>query len=109
MKEIPNISESLNKILSTKGKIVCSDTTDKIETSDVEEYEDELEVNNDIDEIVNESSNNKFKMKTLRRKKLSELQKIAADYNISLNKVKEGKLKNKTKVELCKEIVSKQY
>ena len=66
-------------------------------------------MNIDLDEIVNESSNHKIKMKTLKRKKLAELQNIAANYGISLNKVKEGKLKNKTKTELCKEIVSKQY
>ena len=100
-----DISESLNQILINKEVITCTDS-DKDETS--ENIED-LEVNIDLDEIVNESSNNKLKMKTLKRKKLAELQKIASDYGISLNKVKEGKLKNKTKNELCKEIVSKQY
>ena len=103
MNEIPIITDSLNKILSTKKEIICTDTSDK------DSDDEEIDVNIDIDEIVNESSNNKLKMKTLKRKKLAELQKIAAEYNISLNKVKEGKLKNKTKNELCKEIVSKQY
>ena len=106
MNEIPIISDSLKQILSTKKEIICTDTSDKNETS---EDDEELDVNIDIDEIVNESSNNKFKMKTLKRKKLADLQKIASEYGISLNKVKEGKLKNKTKNELCKEIVSKQY
>ena len=105
LNEIPIITDSLNQILNNKKEIVCTDTSEKIETSDNEE----IDVNIDIDEIVNESSNNKLKMKTLRRKKLAELQKIASEYGISLNKVKEGKLKNKTKTELCKEIVSKQY
>lgn len=100
-----DISESLNQILIDKEVITCTDS-DKDETS--ENIED-LEVNIDLDEIVNESSNNKLKMKTLKRKKLAELQKIASEYGISLNKVKEGKLKNKTKNELCKDIVSKQY
>ena len=106
MNEIPIITDSLNQILSTKKEIICTDTSDKNETS---EEDEEIDVNIDIDEIVNESSNNKFKMKTLKRKKLADLQKIASEYGISLNKVKEGKLKNKTKTELCKEIVSKQY
>ena len=103
LNEIPIITDSLNKILSTKQEIICTDTSDK------DSDDEEIDVNIDIDEIVNESSNNKLKMKTLKRKKLAELQKIAAEYNISLNKVKDGKLKNKTKNELCKEIVSKQY
>ena len=106
MNEIPIIADSLNQILSTKKEIICSETTDKNED---ESEDEEIDVNVDIDEIVNESSNNKFKIKTLKRKKLADLQKIASEYGISLNKVKEGKLKNKTKNELCKEIVSKQY
>jgi len=66
------------------------------------------DLNVDIDEIINDSSNTKFKAKTLQRKKLADLQAIAVKFNISLNKVKNGKLKNKTKGELCKEIVLKQ-
>ena len=102
-----DISNSLNKILNDKKEINYSES-ENLETTD-DNNDEELEVNIDLDEIVNESSNNKLKMKTLKRKKLAELQKIAAEYNISLNKIKDGKLKNKTKNELCKEIVSKQY
>ena len=97
-----DINKSLQKILDTKTSI-------DLESNENLEINDDLEVNVDIEEIVNESSNNKFKIKTLKRKKLADLQKIAIDFGISLNKVKSGKLKNKTKNELCKEIVSRQY
>ncbi len=94
MDEIPkiNINESLQKILDEKDNI----------------NNDELNFNVDIDEIVNESSNTNYKLKTLKRKKLADLQAIAVKFQISLNKVHGSKLKNKTKVELCKEIVAKQ-
>ena len=85
-----NISDSLQQILNEK------------EDSD---NNDDLNFNVDIDEIVNESSNTNYKLKTLKRKKLADLQAIAVKFNISLNKVHGNKLKNKTKTELCKEIV----
>jgi hypothetical protein len=88
-----DIGDSLHKILNDKQNL---------------NNNDDLNVNVDIDEIVNESSNANYKLKGLRRKKLADLQAIAVNFNISLNKVDGNKLKNKTKSELCKEIVAKQ-
>lgn len=90
-----DISSSLQQILH--------DVDNNINSTEIAE-----ELNVDIDEIINDSSNTKYKVKTLQRKKLADLQAIAVKFNISLNKVKGGELKNKTKSELCKEIVVKQ-
>ena len=62
----------------------------------------------DIDAIVNEASvEPEFKFNKLRRKKVADIRQIAADLAISLNKVEGDKLKNKTKIELCNDIIAK--
>lgn len=68
-----------------------------------------IDVDIDIDQLVNEESvEPKFQIKKLKRKKIDELRSLASELEISTNKVVDGKLKNKTKKELCNEIIESQ-
>jgi len=70
---------------------------------------DLINVDIDIEELVNEESvEPKFQIKKLKRKKIDELRSLASELEISTNKVVDGKLKNKTKKELCNEIIESQ-
>ena len=108
-----NIDESPNTLGNPPKKSSADGLSIANPDADVEfvinTENDNLQLDINIEEIVNNVSvEPQYQIKKLQRKKIDELRKLASELEISINKVVNGKLKNKTKKELCNEIIENQ-
>ena len=66
-----------------------------------------LDYENSIETSEKNTSDRKSSIKDLMAFKLNELQSYAKDNDIDITKIVDGKIKNKTKKELCSELEKK--
>ena len=94
----------MEKVNDLKNNLSDNQNEIDINKIDNSEWNDKLD-DDVIDEIISNTGGKGLKEKNLKRKKLIDLQSIAVSLNIAINKIIDGKIKNKTKEELCLEII----